>query len=138
MGARRGRQISLCILFIFWQSVFLTAESCRACLVQISSIVGVHNCMDSHVWHIVEVLMLHKRIVGGCIHLAHVRSLLAEDGRLLASHAKVTALLAVKDRRVPPLESFHTRGVAHATIIVSAISQLRRHIFLKLIIIKTD
>jgi hypothetical protein len=77
--------------------------------------------MDPHVGHIVEVLMLHKRIVGRCIHLAHVCSLLAEDGALLASHAKVTALLAVKDRRVPPLKSLHTRGVTHATIIVSAI-----------------
>jgi hypothetical protein len=79
--------------------------------------------------------MLHEGVVTGSDHFAHVLSLSAHDGSLLATSRVIASLLAPEGGRVVPFKGLLTGGVAHTTMIVSSVSKTDRHIFLVLIII---
>ena len=66
-------------------------------------------------------------------HFAHVLSLHAHGGGLLAALAVITSFLAPEGGRVVPLEGFLAGSVAHATVIVSIVSETRHICFIIII-----
>ena len=93
----------------------MAAHASEASFVEVSGVVGVHSGVNSQVFNVVEVFVIEQRIVGGGEHLAHVLRLLAQKRVLLSPHSNITALVAPRVRRVPPLESLLATYIAHAT-----------------------
>ena len=70
-----------------------------------------------------------KGVVGRRNHFAHVVSLKAHEGVLLATSAVIASFLAPVSGRVVPFKGFLAGSVTHASMVVSSVSE-SRHIIL--------
>lgn len=103
-------------------SIVLPPDSSKAHFIEIGGIDRVESSMDSFIFYVVQILMFSKSIVGCCHHFAHVLSFLSEQRIRHSTSGKVAALLAPKDRGIPPFEGFLAGSIAEPTLIIVSVS----------------